>query len=88
VSWCKLADLNLTFEARILTVRPKWRTYLRQSDVVYDWHVGHPFVVTDGPYQGYTVDVTEVRNLKRDGYTAVHIHYNIGDVDPHVEVTL
>jgi hypothetical protein len=74
-TWIKLADLS---EYRIVTVRPRRRTYLHQSDAGYDWASGHEFVVTSrsSPYCGAIVAVDETQHLKRHGYTHVHIHYN------------
>ena len=39
-SWVKLADLVGNKTQRVLTVRPRRRTYLRQSDAGYDWAAG------------------------------------------------
>ena len=77
-SWVKLADLAEFETQHILTVRPRHRTYLHQSDAGYDWAVGKEFVITtqSSPYKGQVVAVDEVRNLKRFGYTHLHIHYN------------
>jgi hypothetical protein len=80
MSWCKLSDLQPVTEHRIITVRPRWRTYLHQSDAGYDWAVGKPFIITsDCPHRGNVVAVDEVHNLKRMGYTHIHIHYNLND---------
>ncbi|MEI2419815.1 hypothetical protein V6O07_06050 [Arthrospira platensis SPKY2] len=77
MSWCKLADLKDKLECKVLVVRPKWRTYLKMSDAGYDWSVGQPFVVFGrSEFTGLTVAVDEVRNLRRAGYTEVHIHWN------------
>ncbi len=77
--WVKLADLAEFDTQRVLTVRPRRRTYLHQSDAGYDWAVGKEFVITtrSSPYHNQVVAVDEVRNLKRYGYTHVHIHYNV-----------
>lgn len=76
--WVKLADLAEFDTQHILTVRPRHRTYLHQSDAGYDWAVGKEFVITtrSSPYHNQVVAVDEVRNLKRYGYTHLHIHYN------------
>jgi hypothetical protein len=80
VSWCKLSDLQPKTVRRILAVRPRWRTYLRQSDAGYDWAAGKPFIVTgDCPHRGNVVAVDERSTLKAMGYTHVHIHYNLND---------
>jgi hypothetical protein len=77
VSWCKLADLSPKQDHRIVTVRPRRRTYLHQADAGYDWAVGREFVITTeaSPYCGSVVAVDETRHLKEYGYTHVHIHY-------------
>jgi hypothetical protein len=87
-SWVKLADLTPTKDHRILSIRPRYRTYLRQSDAGYDWASGHPFVVTSDSsvYKGCIVAVDETRHLKDIGYTHVHIHYNTNA--PHLEIAL
>ena len=76
--YVKLADLTQDHSHRIVTVRPRRRTYLRQSDAGYDWAVGKEFVITtrSSPYYNQVVAVDEARNLKRYGYSHVHIHYN------------
>jgi len=76
--YVKLADLTQDHSHRIVTVRPRRRTYLRQSDAGYDWACGREFVITtrNSPYYGEVVAVDESRNLKRYGYSHVHIHYN------------
>lgn len=77
-TWIKLADLLEYQETRILSVRPRYRTYLHQSDAGYDWAVGREFVITTeaSPYCGMVVAVDERRHLKEYGYTHVHIHWN------------
>ena len=87
-SWVKLADLVGNKTQRVLTVRPRRRTYLRQSDAGYDWAAGREFVVITetSAYKGYTVAVDETRHLKDVGYTHVHIHYN--NEAPHLEIAL
>lgn len=87
MTWCKLADLLPEQHVRILSVRPKRRTYLLQADAGYDWAAGQPFVViSDCVFRGYTVAVDEKANLKDHGFTHVHIHYN--DNAPHLELEL
>lgn len=88
MSWHKLTDLTVSTETRILTVRPRRRTYIRQSEAGYDWAAGREFVVTtkSSPYCGQVVAVDERHNLKREGYTRIHIAYN-HDVPP-LEVVL
>jgi hypothetical protein len=87
MTWQHLADLQPKTTQRILTVRPRWRTYLHQSEVGYDWAVGKPFIITgDCPHRGNIVASDESRNLKQMGYTHIHIHYNLNDTP--LEMTL
>jgi len=78
-TWTKLADLADLNETRILTVRPRRRTYLSQADAGYDWAAGKEFVITtrSSPYHNQVVAVDERRHLKEYGYTHLHIHYNV-----------
>jgi len=87
-SWVKLADLAEFETQRILTVRPRRRTYLHQSDAGYDWAVGKEFVITtqSSPYYNQVVAVDETTNLKRYGYTHVHIHYNHNSTPLEIEL--
>jgi hypothetical protein len=86
--WVKLADLSEFDTQRIITVRPLRRTYLHQSAAGYDWAAGQPFVITSSssPYYNQVVAVDEVWNLKRHGYTHVHIHYNRNSVPLEIEL--
>ena len=86
--WVKLADLTPADTQRVLTVRPRRRTYLHQSDAGYDWAAGKEFVITtrSSPYHNQVVAVDEVRNLKRYGYTHVHIHYNTSSAPLELEL--
>lgn len=76
--WVKLADLSEYPSTRIVTVRPRRRTYLHQSDAGYDWASGHEFIITSrsSPYYGDVVAIDETQHLQRYGYTHIHIHYN------------
>lgn len=87
-SWVKLADLAEFETQHILTVRPRRRTYLSQAEAGYDWSVGHEFVITtqSSPYHNQIVAVDEVQNLKRFGYTHLHIHYNRNSVPLEIEL--
>ena len=79
MNWCKLADLTVANETRIITIRPRRRTYLHQSEAGYDWASGKEFVITtkSSPYCGSVVAIDETRHLKDIGYTHIHIHYNL-----------
>lgn len=87
-SWTKLASLTEHKPSNVLTLRPRRRTYIRQTDVGYDWAVGREFVVTspNSPYHNQVVAVDETRHLKDAGYTHIHIHYNTNT--PHLEMKL
>lgn len=88
VSWVKLADLSTSTSHRILNIRPRYRTYLHQSDAGYDWAAGREFVITSqsSPYCGSVVAVDEKHHLKDYGYTHVHIHYNVNSVPLELEL--
>lgn len=88
MSWLKLSDLQSYSNHRILTVRPRWRTYLRQADAGYDWAVGREFIITstNSPHYGNVVAVDEKHNLKAMGYTHIHIHYNLNDTPLELEL--
>lgn len=74
---------------KVLTIRPVKRPYINQTDVVYDYYVGHEFAVTDklSPFSGCVITVLDRETLQRHGYTHAMIHYNIAD-DAKVEVRL
>lgn len=85
------ADLRVKYTPnyKALTVRPAKRPYLNASDVVYDYTVGHEFVVTDNhsPFNGCLVTVLDTSTLKQHGYTHAMIQYN-RDLESRVEVPL
>ena len=86
-TWVKLADLT-THTRRIVTVRPRRRTYLHQADAGYDWACGREFVITTeaSPYYQQVVAVDEAKMLKEYGYTHVHIHYNINSAPLEIKL--
>jgi hypothetical protein len=86
--WVKLADLAEFAIQQILTVRPRYRTYLHQSDAGYDWAIGREFVITtqSSPYYNQVVAVDETHHLKEYGYTHVHIHYNLNSAPLELEL--
>lgn len=86
-TWAKLADLT-THDHRIVSVRPRRRTYLHQADAGYDWAAGAEFVImtASSPYCGSVVAVDERRHLKEYGYTHVHIHYNVNSAPLEIEL--
>ena len=79
MSWCKLADLLPDSNHSVVSVVPRRRTYLHQSDAGYDWACGREFVITteSSPYYGMVVACDERRHLKEYGYTHIHVHWNI-----------
>lgn len=82
------ADLDVKYvPSKALSVVPRRRHYLSASDAVYDYAVGHEFVVTDpaSPFNGCFVSTLDTATLKANGYTSVDISYNNG---LNVEVAL
>lgn len=79
-------NTNYTPSNAIFVV-PRRRHYLSASDAVYDFSVGHDFLVRDpsSPFDGCFVSTLDISVLKRHGYTAIDISYNNG---LNVEVTL
>lgn len=78
------ADLKQVFR---LTLVPRRRRYLVESDAIYDFTVGHEFVVDDAssPFDGCIVSCLDTTALKQHGYTHVLLHYN---TDRNAEVVL
>lgn len=89
--YTSFADLNTDgvnyTPSKALSVVPRRRSYLSASDAVYDYTVGHEFVVVDStsPFDGCFVSTLDTTTLKSHGYTAVDIYYNN---DRNVEVAL
>ena len=86
--YTSFADLKgMYVPSKALSVVPRRRHYLTPSDAVYDFTVGHDFLVADStsPFDGCFVSTLDTTTLKRHGYTAVDIHYNNG---VSVEVSL
>lgn len=83
-NWSKLADLSSKLNTKTkaaLTVAPRRRPYISQSDAVYDYTVGHDFTVIDtmSPLQGCSVTVCDRHTLKETyGLTHLHIKFNPG----------
>lgn len=87
--WTKLADLAAKVTKKSLTVRPLTRPYISMSAVVYDYHVGHEFVVVDqsSPLNNCRVTVCDRHTLTNTyGITHLNIRFNPG-MSP-VEVAL
>ena len=88
VKLTSFADLGGVYTtSKTLSVVPRRRHYLSESDAVYDFSVGHDFIVVDtiSPFHGCFVSVLDKAVLKRHGYNAVDITYNN---DLSVEVRL
>ena len=79
-------NTNYTPSNAIFVV-PRRRHYLSASEAVYDFAVGHDFLVRDAssPFDGCFVSTLDSSVLKRHGYTAIDISYNNG---LNVEVVL
>lgn len=79
-TFTSFADLQQVYTPsyRNLTLRPVRRSYLSAADAVYDFTIGHDFVVTDqsSPFHGCTVSVLDKRTLKEHGYTDATLEYN------------
>ena len=89
--WTNLSDLaaKLNTETRSLTVVPRRRPYLHRDEAVYDYKVGHEFVITDqsSPMNGCVVTTCDAHILKKSyGVTHLNIRYNPSL--PTVEVAL
>lgn len=87
--YTSFADLKgaYTPNFKALTIRPVRRHYLSESDAVYDFAVGHEFVVSDSssPFDGCVVSVLDKTTLQENEYTHITIQYNI---DRTVEIKL
>jgi hypothetical protein len=82
------ADRNDIYTcSKALSVVPRRRHYLSEVDAVYDFSVGHDFLVVDptSPFDGCFVTLLDKHVLKQHGYTAVDITYNN---DRSIEVAL
>lgn len=87
-SFVDLDDVYDYFAAsKALSVVPRRRHYLSEVDAVYDFSVGHDFLVVDptSPFDGCFVTLLDKHVLKQHGYTAVDITYNN---DRSIEVAL
>lgn len=87
--WTKLADLAAKVAKKSLTVRPLTRPYISMDGVIYDYTVGHEFVVVDqsSPLNNCRITICD-RHTLRQSYDLTHlnIQYNPG-LSP-VEVAL
>lgn len=90
-NWTRLADLatNLNTKTKTLTVRPLHRPYISQQDCLYDYHVGHEFVVIDqsSPLNNCRVTICDRHTLKSH-YSLTHLNIRFNPGMAPVEVSL
>ena len=87
-SFADLANADVKYvPSKALSVVPRRRHYLSASEAVYDFAVGHDFIVRDpsSPFDGCFVSTLDAATLKAHGYSVVDISYNNG---LNVEVAL
>ena len=80
-NWTKLADLTSKLNTKTLTVCPLHRSYISLADALYDYTVGHDFVVVDqsSPLNNCLISVCDRHELKRTyELTHLNIKYNPG----------
>ena len=80
-NWTKLADLTSKLNTKTLSIRPLHRSYISQADALYDYTVGHDFVVVDqsSPLNNCLISVCDRHELKRTyELTHLNIKYNPG----------
>lgn len=87
--WTKLADLSVKVNKKTLTVRPLTRPYISMSAVIYDYHVGHEFVVVDqsSPLNNCRITVCDRHTLKSH-YDLTHLSIQFNPGMTPVEVAL
>lgn len=87
--WTKLADLAAKVYTKSLTVRPLTRPYISQKDAIYDYHVGHEFVVVDqsSPLNNCRITVCDRHTLKSH-YDLTHLNIQFNPGMSPVEVVL
>lgn len=87
--WTKLFDLVDEVNTKTLTLRPLLRPYISQKDAIYDYHVGHEFVVVDqsSPLNNCRVTVCD-RHTLRETYGVTHLHIQFNPGMSPVEVAL
>lgn len=88
-SWTKLADLTHKLNTKTLTVRPLHRSYISQADALYDYTVGHDFVVADqsSPLNNCLITVCDRHSLK-DIYNLTHLNIRFNPGLSPMEVAL
>lgn len=88
-NWTKLAALATKLNTKTLMVTPALRPYISQADAIYDFTVGHEFVVNDqsSPLTGCRVTCCDARTLKSNyGVTHLSIRFNPGMTPVQVEL--
>jgi hypothetical protein len=88
-NWTKLADLATKVYTKSITVRPLRRPYISMSEAVYDYTVGHEFVVVDqsSPLNNCRITVCDRHHLKEVyNLSSLNIQFNPGMAP--VEVSL
>ena len=88
-NWTKLADLTSKLNTKTLVVRPLHRSYISQADVLYDYTVGHDFVVADqsSPLNNCLITVCDRHELKRT-YELTHLNIRFNPGMATIEVAL
>jgi hypothetical protein len=90
-SFAELADLDDLsdehYKFNTLSVVPRRRHYLSAVDAIYDFSVGHDFLVRDptSPFDGCFISILDTTVLRQNNYTSIDISYNN---DRSVEVAL
>jgi hypothetical protein len=87
--WTKLADLTAELYTKTLTVRPLHRSYISRQDALYDYTVGHDFIVVDqsSPLNNCLITVCDRHELKRT-YDLTHLNIRFNPGMATVEVAL
>ena len=80
-NWTKLSALTADLYTKTLNVRPLHRSYISRQDALYDYTVGHDFIVVDqsSPLNNCLITVCDRHELKRTyELTHLNIKYNPG----------
>ena len=87
--WTKLAALSADLYTKTLTVRPVYRSYISQADALYDYTVGHDFIVVDqsSPLNNCLITVCDRHELKRT-YDLTHLNIRFNPGMATIEVAL
>ena len=87
--WTKLSALTADLYTKTLTVRPLHRSYISQADALYDYTVGHDFIVVDqsSPLNNCLITVCDRHELKRT-YDLTHLNIRFNPGMATIEVAL